>query len=76
MARKVLGLEQFATLPEAEAIDAVVEATLRLARYQRKWLRRLGAAATLDGDRPPADIADEILALGRPGKRLPRRRSG
>jgi tRNA dimethylallyltransferase len=75
-ARKVMGLEQFATLPEDEAIDAVVAATRRLARYQRKWLRRLDAAATLDGDRPPADIADEILALGRPGKRLPRRGSG
>lgn len=75
-ARKVLGLEQFATLPEAEAIEAVVTATLRLARYQRKWLRRLGAAATLDADRPSADIADEILALGRPGKRLPRRGAG
>lgn len=75
-ARKVMGLQQFATLPQDEAIEAVVAATRRLARYQRKWLRRLEAAATLDADRPPADIADEILALGRPGKRLPRRGSG
>jgi tRNA dimethylallyltransferase len=75
-ARKVLGLEQFATLPEDEAIEAVLTATRRLARYQRKWLRRLDAAATLDADRPPADIADEILALGRPRKRLPRRGGG
>jgi tRNA dimethylallyltransferase len=74
-ARKVMGLEQFATLPEDEAIDAVVTATRRLARYQRKWLRRLDVAATLAADRPPADLADEILALGRPGKRLPRRGS-
>jgi tRNA dimethylallyltransferase len=74
-ARKVMGLEQFATLPEDEAIEAFVAANRRLARYQRKWLRRLDAAATLDADRPPADIADEILALGRPGKRLPRRGS-
>jgi tRNA A37 N6-isopentenylltransferase MiaA len=70
-----MGLEQFATLPEDEAIDAVVTATRRLARYQRKWLRRLDVAATLAADRPPADLADEILALGRPGKRLPRRGS-
>ena len=35
-ARKVLGLEQFATLPEAEAVAAVAQATRRLARYQRK----------------------------------------
>jgi tRNA dimethylallyltransferase len=73
-ARKVMGLEQFATLPEAEAIEAFVAANRRLARYQRKWLRRLAPAATLDGGRPPADLADEILALGRPGERLPRPR--
>ena len=36
-ARRVLGLEQFATLPLAEARAAVLAATLRLARYQRKW---------------------------------------
>ena len=40
-ARKVLGLEQFATLPEDEAVAAVTHATRRLARYQRKWLRRM-----------------------------------
>src|SRR4051812_1655199 len=40
-ARKVLGLEEFATLPLVEAVPAVVTATRRLARYQRKWLRRL-----------------------------------
>jgi len=71
-ARKVLGLEQFATLPVAEAAAAVVTATRRLARYQRKWLRRLPAVATLGADRPPEEIADEIAALAGPGKRLPR----
>jgi tRNA dimethylallyltransferase len=72
-ARKVLGLEQFATLPLEEAIEAVVAATRRLARYQRKWLRRLPTAATLGADRAPEEIADEILALAGAGKRLPRR---
>ena len=72
-AREVLGLEQFATLPPAEAAAAVVAATLRLARYQRKWLRRLPVAATLDADRPPEEIADEIVALAGAGERLPRR---
>ncbi len=71
-ARKVLGLEQFATLPPAEAAKAVALATRRLARYQRKWLRRLNPAATLDGDRPPEEIADEIVALAGAGKRVPR----
>ena len=71
-ARKVLGLEQFATLPEAEAIDAVAQATRRLARYQRKWLRRMPSVTTLDGSRPAEELADEIVALGRAGQYLPR----
>jgi tRNA A37 N6-isopentenylltransferase MiaA len=72
-ARKVLGLEEFATLPLGEAREAVTAATLRLARYQRKWLRRLPVAATLAADRPPEEIADEIVALAGAGERLPRR---
>jgi tRNA dimethylallyltransferase len=71
-ARKILGLEEFATLPESEAVAAVVQATRRLARYQRKWARRLSGAVTLDGNRPAEEIADEIVALGRAGERLPR----
>jgi tRNA dimethylallyltransferase len=71
-ARKVLGVEEFATLREVEAVDAVAQATRRLARYQRKWLRRMPGAVTLDADRPPEEIADAIVALGRAGERLPR----
>lgn len=71
-ARKVLGLEQFAMLPEAEAIEAVTHATRRLARYQRKWLRRMPGATTLDGRRPAEELADEIVALGRAREHLPR----
>ena len=70
-ARKVLGLEQFATLPEDEAIAAVTAATRRLARYQRKWLRRLAGAVRVDGNRAPSEVADEIVALGRERQRLP-----
>jgi tRNA dimethylallyltransferase len=72
-ARKVLGLEPFATLPLDEAVEVVVAATRRLARYQRKWLRRLPVAATLDAARPPEELADEICALAGAGERLPRR---
>ena len=72
-ARKVLGLEELATLPAAEAAAAVTAATRRLARYQRKWLRRLPVAATLDAARPPEEIADEIVTLAGAGERLPRR---
>jgi tRNA dimethylallyltransferase len=71
-AAHVLGLEEFATLPVDEAVERVTQATKRLARYQRKWLRRMPAAVTLDGTRPARDIADEIVALERPGERLPR----
>jgi tRNA dimethylallyltransferase len=72
-ARKVMGLAEFATLPEAEAVAATIRSTRRLARYQRKWLRRLPGAVRVNGAGPAAAIADEILALGRTGERLPRR---
>jgi tRNA dimethylallyltransferase len=72
-ARKVMGLEAFATLPEDEAVREVIRANRRLARYQRKWLRRLPGVARLAGDRPAAVIADEILTLERTGEHLPRR---
>jgi tRNA dimethylallyltransferase len=69
-ARKVLGLEQFATLPEDEAIAAVAQATRRLARYQRKWLRKMPGVVRLEGNRPAAEVADEIIALGREREHL------
>jgi tRNA dimethylallyltransferase len=72
-ARKVLGLEEFATLPAAEAVEAVVVATRRLARYQRKWIRRLPGVLPLAGGRPHRVLVDEIVALAGPGERLPRR---
>ncbi len=69
-ARKVLGLEEFATLPLEEAAVAVAAATRKLARYQRKWLRRLPVVATLDAGRPPEELADEIIALAGARERL------
>ena len=52
-ARKVLGLEEFATLPARRGRRARSSPRRRrLARYQRKWLRRLPVAATLDADPP------------------------
>jgi tRNA dimethylallyltransferase len=69
-ARKVLGLEQFATLPEEEAVAAVAQATRRLARYQRKWLRKMPGVVRLEGNRPAAEVADEIIALGRERQHL------
>ncbi|HVU77417.1 MAG TPA: tRNA (adenosine(37)-N6)-dimethylallyltransferase MiaA [Gaiellaceae bacterium] len=69
-AREIVGLEEFATLPVDEAVAAVAQATRRLARYQRKWLRRLPNVVTLDGNRSAEEVADEIVALGRAGERL------
>jgi tRNA dimethylallyltransferase len=72
-ARKVLGLEAFATLPTQEAVESVVAATRKLARYQRKWIRRVPGVVTLAADRSPEELADEIVALASAGERLPRR---
>ena len=69
-ARKVMGLEQFATMPEQEAVAAVAQATRRLARYQQKWLRKMPGVVRLDGNRPAAEVADEIIALGREREHL------
>ncbi|HEX6763750.1 MAG TPA: tRNA (adenosine(37)-N6)-dimethylallyltransferase MiaA [Gaiellaceae bacterium] len=73
-ASQVLGLEEFATLPTPSAVERVVQATKRLARYQRKWLRRLPIATTLDGSLPVEELADQIVALERSGEHLPRHR--
>lgn len=71
-ARKVLGLEEFATLAVSDAVERVALATRRLARYQRKWLRRMPGVVTLDANRPPEEIAADIVALGRTGQHLSR----
>jgi len=71
-ARKVLGLEEFATLPIGDAVERVTMSTGRLARYQRKWLRRMPGVVTLDANRPPEEIAADIVALGRTGQHLSR----
>jgi len=69
----VLGLEEFATMPADEAVEAVAAATRKLARYQRKWLRRLPNVLVLDAGRPPEELADAVVALDSAGEQLPRR---
>ena len=71
-ARKIIGLDEVATLPQEEAIAAVAARTRRYAAYQRKWLRRLEGLAIVAADRPPEEIAAEIVALARTRERLPR----
>ena len=72
-ARKTLGLDEVATLPREEAIAALVVRTRRYAAYQRKWMRRIPGLVMVDGDRPPGEVADEIVTLARTRERLPRR---
>jgi tRNA dimethylallyltransferase len=71
-ARKTLGLDEVATLPRDQAIDAIVTRTRRYAAYQRKWMRRLEGLVMVAGDRPPGEVADEIVALARARERLHR----
>ncbi len=71
-AEKIIGIDEVATLPEEEAIAAVAARTRRYAAYQRKWLRRLEGLAIVAADRPPEEIAAEIVALARTWERLSR----
>ena len=75
-ARKTIGIDEIASLPRDEAIAALVVRTRRYAAYQRKWMRRLEGLVMVAADRPPGDVADEIVTLARTRERLPRRRSG
>ena len=71
-ASKIIGLEEVATLPRAEAIEALIPRTRRYAAYQRKWLRRLEGLVIVAADRAPEETATEIVALARTRERLPR----
>jgi tRNA dimethylallyltransferase len=75
-ARKVIGLEEFASLSEEDAVAAVALKTRRYASYQRKWLRRLPGVVSVRADRPPDAVADEILEVARARQRLPACRAG
>jgi tRNA dimethylallyltransferase len=64
-AAKIMGLREAAELPPDEAAAALAAAHRRLARYQRKWMRRLPGLVTLDADRPADEVADAILEVAR-----------
>jgi len=72
-ARKTIGLDEVATLPREEAIAALVVRSRRYAAYQRKWMRRIPGLVMVEADRPPGEIADDIVALARTRERLSRR---
>ena len=75
-ARQALGLEDVATLPPAEAKDALIRRTRRYAAYQRKWMRRIPGLVSLTAARPPGEVADAILEVARARQRLPAGRAG
>ena len=72
----MIGLEELATLPPDEALEAVALKTRQYAAYQRKWLRRIPGVVSVRADRPPDAVADEILEVARARQRLPARRAG
>jgi tRNA dimethylallyltransferase len=74
-AQRVMGLVDFARLPPDEAVEALVRNNHRLARYQRKWMRRIPDLISVDADRPPGEVADEIVEMARARQRLRARRA-
>jgi tRNA dimethylallyltransferase len=72
-ASKALGLEEISSLGREEAIEAVNLRTRRYAAYQRKWMRRIPGLVSVAADRPPGEVADEILEMVRARERLPAR---
>jgi tRNA dimethylallyltransferase len=75
-ARSVHGLSDIAELPRDEALAALIRRTRRYAAYQRKWMRRIPGVVSVSADRPPGDVADEIVEVARARQRLPARRAG
>ena len=65
VAPQVLGLDAVRTLPRAQAIEELERATLRLAAYQRKWMRRLPGVVMIDAERPAGEVADAVLEVAR-----------
>jgi len=72
-AGKVMGLREVAELPPGEAAERLALRTRQYAAYQRKWMRRIPGLITVDGNRPPEEVASAILALASARERLPRR---
>jgi tRNA dimethylallyltransferase len=71
-ARKVIGLDEVATFPREQAIEALTVRTRRYAAYQRKWMRSLEGVVMVAADRPPKETAAEIVEMARTRERLSR----
>lgn len=57
------GLSDVAELPSEQAREALVARTRKYAAYQRKWMRRIPGLVPVDAERPPEEVATEILLL-------------
>ena len=71
-ARQVLGLREVAELERERAVEAIAVRTRRYAAYQRKWMRRIPGVVSVAADRPPDEVAADILQVARARQRLPR----
>jgi tRNA dimethylallyltransferase len=61
-ARSIHGLRDIAELPREQALETLIVRTRRYAAYQRKWMRRIPGLVPVAADRPPGDVAGEIVA--------------
>jgi tRNA dimethylallyltransferase len=75
-AGKIMGLREAAELPRREAEAALAARTRQLAAYQRKWMRRLPGLVPVEANRPPEEVADDVLALASGRQRVPAGRAG
>jgi tRNA dimethylallyltransferase len=73
---QALGLREIAELPPEDALVALIVRTRRYAAYQRKWMRRISGLVSVNADRPPDEVADEIVKMASAGQRLPAGRAG
>jgi tRNA dimethylallyltransferase len=75
-AGQAMGLDEVASLPPKDARERLTARTRRYAVNQRKWMRRIPGLVSLDADRPPGEVADEILEVARARQRLPAGQAG
>jgi tRNA dimethylallyltransferase len=62
-AATIHGLRDVSNLSREEAIEVLTARTRRYAAYQRKWMRRLPGLVSIDGNRPPEEVAADIVSL-------------
>jgi len=73
---RALGLREVAELLREQALAAVVLRTRRYAAYQHKWMRRIPGLVSVNADRPPHEIANDIVEMASARQRLPAGRAG